>query len=616
MDNKDVQFIITNTPPFNKLKPEELAQFIALSEVKAYRNGDIIYHNGDAGEYFYFLLAGRVAILNSDYSRDAEIETLKRGTCFGIISLFNDEPHSVTAKSTGISWVLLVKKDAFKEFLHAHAMLSLEFYRILSQRIRTRAKPKKIFQCKRIAVFGFPLSGKTTYVVHLGRELIEQTKKKVICVEFSLENNFSLPEVLGKEAKPLELEAFSEEQIEEHIVHDSVDGLLVKIVNGSNILSLLNCLYERYHFIVYEIPSVLGDMYLYDMVEPCDYLHILLSGHNEEFTALAHTIAALKEKSPINQEKIKIIVNESATKDMSSQEMVRLLRHPLYATLPVLASDDYIKMMRRIARQTAEVVVGLALGSGAAYGLSHIGVLKVLEAHEIPIDIICGSSIGAVIASLWACGYAVSDIEAICKDFAKRGNLFSFSGISFPFRGFFRIKRLEKVLRDIFKDRTFYDVKRTLKIVAFDFYKRETRVLEEGLLYKALAASCAMPGIFEPVRFKEDILLDGGILNPLPTKVLLGYGVNKIIAVNITPSKEEIFNTYRKKNSLHILDFIFGSIETMQGEFVQQAISVADVVIHPKLNGLGWMEFDKIGPFIQRGEEAAREKLQDMKRLC
>jgi len=616
MDNKDVQFIITNTPPFNKLTPEELERFIALSEINAYKNGDIIYRNGDDGEYFYFLLAGRISILNSDYGRETEIETLKRGACFGIISLFNDEPHSVTAKSTGISWVLLVKKEVFKEFLHTHAPLSLEFYRILSQRIRTRAKPKKIFQCKRVAVFGFPFSGKTTYLVHLGRELAEQTKKKVICVEFSLENNFKLPEALGQGAKPLELEAFSEEQIQAHIVHDNVDGLLVKIANGSNILSLLHCLYEQYHFIIYEIPSGLGDMYLYDMVEPCDYLHILLTGRSDEFHTFAHTIAALKEKSPINQEKIKIIVNETATQKTCSQEIARILHHPLYATLPTLASADYTKMMRRIARHIGELVVGLALGSGGAYGLSHIGVLKVLEEEQIPIDIICGSSIGAVIASLWACGYTVSDIEAICKEFAQRSNLFSVSGISFPFRGFFRIKRLEKVLRDIFKDRTFYDVKRTLKIVAFDFYNRETRILEEGLLYKALAASCAMPGIFEPVRFKEDILLDGGILNPLPTKVLLGYGVNKIIAVNITPLKEEIFNIYREKSNLHILDFIFGSIETMQGEFVKQAMSVADVIIHPKLNNVGWMEFDKIEVFMKCGEQAARDKLPDIKKLC
>jgi NTE family protein len=151
--------------------------------------------------------------------------------------------------------------------------------------------------------------------------------------------------------------------------------------------------------------------------------------------------------------------------------------------------------------------------------------------------------------------------------------------------------------------------------VVFDFNKRQALEISDGFLYEAVAASCAMPGIFEPIKFKDDFLLDGGILNPLPAKVLLADGINKIISVNVTPSVEEIYKSYNSNNKFHILDFIFGSIETMQREFVLQACQISDVVIHPDLSGIGWTEFAKIKDFIKRGEIACQQHLEQIKKL-
>ena len=147
-----------------------------------------------------------------------------------------------------------------------------------------------------------------------------------------------------------------------------------------------------------------------------------------------------------------------------------------------------------------------------------------------------------------------------------------------------------------------------------DFRRRQSVILDKGLIYKAVAASCAFPGIFEPVGSTKKLLLDGGVLNPLPTKILLDAKAHKIIASNISLSQEEALRHYAARK-LHIFDFIFGSIETMQQQFVQQAIKIADVVIHPHLEGLGWLEFDKIEELIERGETAARNKLAEIKRL-
>lgn len=131
-----------------------------------------------------------------------------------------------------------------------------------------------------------------------------------------------------------------------------------------------------------------------------------------------------------------------------------------------------------------------------------------------------------------------------------------------------------------------------------------------------MAASCAFPWIFEPVRLKKDIFLDGGILNPLPTKILLQYGAHKIIASNITLSQEQARSEYAKRDKFHIFDFVFGSIETMQQHFVKQAIELADITIHSNLEGLGWTEFNKLNEFVARGQAATQDKLTEIKKLA
>jgi len=616
INKKEIKFILSNVYPFNKLRDRDLDNFLLIAEIRDYRNGEIIYKEGDPPDYFNLLIKGRVLALTKQADRDSEIELLKRGTSFGIISLFNDEAHSVTSKSIENSVILRVKKERFKDFLKKHPAISLDFSRLLSERVRGRFQPKKIFQSKRVSIVGNRSSGKTTYMYSLGLKIKEQTKKNLICLEFSTRGDFSLPSFIRKEVKVLKLSEFREENIKGFIIDDAIDFLLVRIDERANLVSLLNFLSENYHFVLYEIPFDIKDSYILEFVSLAHYIHFVFPPIREELERYAFLIDNLKKKNASNNDKIKVIINEFIPSDGSTLEAKSdIVNCPIYATLPKYSEENYFKVLRRIARELGEVTTGVALGSGAAYGFAHVGVLKILEKNNIPIDIICGSSTGAFIAAMWALGYKIEEIEKTVISVAKKFSLFSLPGIAFPFKGLLRAKKLENVFRKIFQDKTFFDLKHSLKIVTFDFIKREPRILEEGSLYKAVAASCAMPGVFEPVNFKAEILLDGGILKPLPSNILVSYGAKKIIAVNITPTKEEIHREYKKRDKLHILDFIFGSIETMQREFIDEAMKISDVVIHPDFEGIGWMEFEKVEDFIKRGEKAALEKLEEIKKL-
>lgn len=615
MDIKEAKFILANTPPFNKLKEEDIDVFLNICELRRCMPGEILYKDQDPPDYFYFLLWGRVVIIKQDAKEESEIELIKRGTSFGIISLFNDEPHSVTTKSIEESFVLKADKEKFKDFLNKYPLISLEFYRILSQRIRARSGKKKIFQCKRIAVLGSHLSGKTSYMFNLAAKLKEQTGKNIICIEFGAVGNFTLGNLIGKQ-QSLNLDDYREETLADSIIKSAnADYLMVKVNDTVKIPSLLNFLSENYHFIIYEMPEIFLSGNLHDIVSPADYFHFLVLPSEDELKKTQAIINTFFKRDPLACDRTKIILSYFALKSRPSAQSIKETLHAnIYATLPEFG-EEYMNALKRISKETGEVVVGLALGSGGAYGFAHIGVLKVLEENHIPVDIICGTSIGSVIASLWALGESPSEIKKFMVEFAKKLNIFSVWGFALPFKGLWRAKYLENILRKVFKDKTFYDLKHPLKVVVFDFSSKEAKVLEEGPLYKAVAASCALPGIFEPINFKDKMLLDGGVLNPLPTKVLLNYGADKIIAVNITPSQEEIIKDFSKKNKFHILDFIFGSIETMQRQFIAQAVTLADCVIHPNFGSLKWLEFDKIEEFIKKGELATLGKLEELRKI-
>jgi NTE family protein len=256
--------------------------------------------------------------------------------------------------------------------------------------------------------------------------------------------------------------------------------------------------------------------------------------------------------------------------------------------------------------------------------------------------VIVGSSIGALIASLWATGRSSKEILEIAKEFKEPKYIWGVVDLTFPWMGFIKGNKLYNFLNKYLGNKTFYDINLPLKIIASDVKRKESKVLDRGLLVDAIMASCAMPGIFRPFRSKkEEMLFDGGIINPLPTEELCKMDVRKIIAVNVTPSREDMLRQYDKmredvslssekkkkikwlslrqqfkdKFKLNILDIIFSSIETMQSEVAQNEAQLADIVLHPNTEGLFWLELHRAKEFAKRGEEETRRNLDKIWRI-
>jgi NTE family protein len=175
--------------------------------------------------------------------------------------------------------------------------------------------------------------------------------------------------------------------------------------------------------------------------------------------------------------------------------------------------------------------IGLVLGGGAARGFAHIGVLRTLLAHRIRPDVITGTSIGAVVAGLYAAG-ALDAFEAWSRGLTRRSVL-SYLDLRFGGSGLISGTRLARKLEEALGDTSFADVSMRLAAIATEIGTGHEIWLTRGLLREAMAASYALPGIFPPKLIGGRWLMDGAMVNPLPISAARALGARLVIAVNL-----------------------------------------------------------------------------------
>jgi NTE family protein len=248
--------------------------------------------------------------------------------------------------------------------------------------------------------------------------------------------------------------------------------------------------------------------------------------------------------------------------------------------------------------------VGVALGGGFARGIAHIGVLRVLEQNEIPIDFISGTSVGALIAAAYASGTPLDEM-------ARRGESTRFRDFgrwTVSRMGMASNERLEFFLRQLTTATHFDEMKIPLCIVATDIISGESVHFTSGEIGVALRASCAYPGLFLPVEYRNHVLVDGFLTEAVPAPALRTMGAQMVIAVHLEPG---LLDT-RPRNTIEVIS---RSFSIMQTSSAQPWSSAVDVLIEPDVHHVLWDEFAKTPQLIVAGENATYEVLPRIKSL-
>jgi len=216
--------------------------------------------------------------------------------------------------------------------------------------------------------------------------------------------------------------------------------------------------------------------------------------------------------------------------------------------------------------------IGLALGSGGFRGPAHIGIIKTLLKNNIPIDFIAGSSIGAWVGAHFA---LYQDIEKLENDFLKkqRQKITMFSDISRK-GGLIRGEQIEKFLRKIFNEAEFKNTKIPLKIISTDLVSGEQVVFQKGDLAQAVRASISIPMTFKPLEFKDKVLVDGGLSNPVPDNIVRDMGADIVIGVNL-------YNRYKNENKKTMFNVIMRGTEILLYNLAKSNMNDCDIIIEP-----------------------------------
>ncbi len=517
-----------------------------------YHKGAVIVQENEPGDCMYVIESGQVKVITEKGGLESIHAYLGPGNFFGEMSVLLGEKRSATVKVVIDVELLVLRKDDLDDLLKQHPAIALTITRELSRRLgRALSKPVQTEEFNIVACAG-------AATPTLARYLAELTGETVLLFDVGGLANVTLDYAWLRES---------------HV--DFLRG--EDKITAENLPSRLSEMVERYYWVLlcvapYETPTTLKATELADIM-----IHL----------------------------------------GLGDESWLRTV-----APKGVWHTGDDEKSLRRMARKIAKRLVGIALSSGNARGFAHIGVLKVLEENGIPLDMIAGTSAGAVFGSLFAAGRGIDEIIYFAKNIQRQYNFFTgFRYWDFrlpPRSGLIKGGMVLNYFRQWLEHKTFDDLVIPLYIIAADVISGEEVVFNSGPVAEAVRASMSVIGILEPAYVAGRHLIDGGAVNPVPSQLLADKGIDIILASSVIPSLEDRLHRRelkREGRAPHVIGIVMGAMEIMESEIIKTRMGPVDVLITPDVGRYGTLEYDKVYEVIQRGEEAAHEKIPHIRQL-
>jgi NTE family protein len=262
------------------------------------------------------------------------------------------------------------------------------------------------------------------------------------------------------------------------------------------------------------------------------------------------------------------------------------------------------------AREIAGLRVGLAFGAGSLRGYAHLGVMRVFERIRLPLDCVAGTSVGAAVAAMLAAGYTVDRALEVLDEAGR-----SLVRVTIPTRGFLSSRALRKVVRGLAGDRQLEELPIPIGLVAADLWSGREVVLRTGPCWRAIMASMSIPGIYPAHRIGDHVLVDGGVVNPVPTSVVEAMGAGAVIGIKLSGKETEGAFELAVEDSHErppfVVPVIVRSLELMQAR-ISRTSSAPTILITPTfpvVSGPKLKNFAYGRALVDHGEEAAEEAL-------
>jgi NTE family protein len=614
-------------------RPELEAAETLFKEV-SFAKGDVVMRIGDPGDIFYVVLDGELDVWGAS-EPPRQTGSLKRGDYFGEMALLQGGKRTATVTVARRARLLAIDQPAFESLFLSNPKAIEHFARVLSKRLAGLTRGDRIQRATTtISVASRRgLKGETVVARALAAILKQITGTDVIHVEVR-------PDGEAADATILDLLSDSLDTAPRKFAPGGGDSgpTLLKIALRDNLDP------ERYGNLLSNLVSKLSDTFSFIVLDLGSETHGLIESapaYSDVFVALVdkpdddtgvgdsrsmkvlRVVNLFNERSravPINSSE-PFVVPRSSMLGRSIDEATRFITgNPRSAVgLPI----------HRLAHKLLGTSIGLALGGGAAFGLAHIGVLKVLDDAGVLIDLVAGCSQGSIVAVGYASGLTPAEMIDIACDLGTKRNFFAGADPTFFTKpGILAGQRIVTMMRPYLKGKeTFDQLLLPCRTIATDIETGERVAIGTGRLETAYRASSAVPMVMTPVRIGHRVLVDGGVADPVPAEITREMGADLTIAVNVVPQLKRgvetvISSWYRTLNSFNPLsylveseempsmfDIVMNSMQTLQYELGNFKAISADVLINPDLSDFTWIEYYRAEELIARGADAATRAL-------
>ncbi len=637
----DWQDLLATIPIFSFLGRSELAAVQELFVEETHQKGDTICRQGEEGNTFYVVLDGELDVLVGEDSQQL-IAVLKRGDFFGEMALLQGGKRTASVAASRRARLMSLDRTAFNTLFLKNPKALEYFTRILCKRLANMNKGEVMRgSTLTITVGADPgLKGKSLVAAYLADYLHDLTGQDVLLVNVRM----SQTAAEGAIGKLLSGESHRDGHEINEVLPTEIGGVSVLEVpartdlpvpfyaeRASNLISNLS---TRFPFMVFDLnTSVKGLLESVPLFS--DVFIEIVDVPNPPPQAGAGVGANQLRKYQIvnqfNRDSRPISLNHCEPFVLPEDE--GLSHGDSLAYLRLNPRSAAALPIQRLARKILGASVGIALGGGAAFGIAHLGVLKVLERNNIPIDLLAGCSQGSIIGVGYAAGISVDEMIDMAYKLGRRSNALLAVDLTLTKPGLLAGERFIEIFRPLLGSKTtFEDLVLPCRTVATDVESGERVSIGTGKLADAFRASASVPMVFSPMKIDGRVLVDGGVSDPVPAEIVNMMGADLCIAVNVVPPlKKGVENAVShairmmsRFNPLtwledsaglpNMFDIIMNAMQTLQYELGNFKAISADVLINPELSDFTWVEYYRSEELILRGIAAAEQALPAIKR--
>lgn len=591
---------------FAGLEPAARVSLAARLDRVSLGRGEVLFREGDLGAALYLVQTGEVRVLSDSGSR--EVCRLGPTEHVGEMSLIDNAPRSATVVAGCDTTLWRLDSADFDALCVAFPQVHKQIAAALARRLRDTTSGSTRRRAEAVVLF-IDVRTPTKPDRWLGDLItgLEQTvRRPVAVVDICRARHPTLDQITSvmRIESPEGLSGCIDELLDQH-------AHVILLGEAASTTALMRAAYGRA-----ELTMVL----LTASEHAIEQSRKLLDGLSIHATPGPPPVELIVDRRDEQPRGSFVPIDQLA----AGRVVHTVARTPGYSQSGSPDFGGFGRVARRIARRR----VGLAMGGGGARAFAHVGVIAALERAGVPVDVLAGTSGGAIVAGLAARDWDSTQITDFLLDRWTRRGVVDWTPL--PWTSLLRGRKLERIGSDAGAGLTLEELTRPFVAIATDLVSGEAVALRRGDGWTAVRASLSVPGVFPPVRVGNQYLVDGGAINNLPAEAARQCGADMVIGINVSPPLEPAFmsraaepagtgffdrlRAWRLRGGLPLFRIIYRTI-SVQGQALQSRQGAADFTLSPDVSNYDMFEFNTLRPIIEIGRLEAEARMAEIQKL-